>query len=92
MKALYDPGEKFSVNIADKVSGVQATEFGALYWGPSRAGLFKGYLALASPSGGWRVELPMLQAAACWGDLVYAAAYNGKIYRAKLSAEQAQRL
>lgn len=84
-----DTGEKFSVSIADKVSGVQATEFGALYWGPSKAGLFKGYLALASPSGGWRVELPMLQAAACWGDLVYAAAYNGKIYRAKLSAAQA---
>jgi len=82
-------GEKFSASIADKVSGVQATEHGALYWGPSGAGLLKGYLALASPSGGWRVELPMLQAVACWGDSLYAVAYNGRVYRARLSATQA---
>ena len=82
-------GEKFSVSISEKVSGVQASELGALYWGPSKTGLFKGYLALASPSGGWRVELPMLQAVACWRDTVYAVAYNGNLYRAKLSTAQA---
>jgi len=84
-----DSGEKFSTRVSDKVSGIQSTDYGVLYWGPAKTGLFKGYIALASPSGGWRLEVPMLQTASSWGDVVYAAAYNGKIYRARFSPTHA---
>uniref|UniRef100_A0A7C1CDS6 Serine/threonine protein kinase n=1 Tax=Thermofilum adornatum TaxID=1365176 RepID=A0A7C1CDS6_9CREN len=81
-------GEKFSTHISDKVSGIQSTDYGVLYWGPSKTGLFKGYIALATSSGGWSSEVPMLQTASCWGDILYAVAYNGKVYKARFTSTQ----